>query len=143
MSYNQPNLKAERGLIKQSFDEIRQAIIDNNGAVIDDHMRYLADTNYAGMIIHPHAIAKHGDDTVLLHSEAEESSYFCLNRMYIDDDGIPHLSKFSVGCIVNIREHGSLDKAVESYNHPSSWMPGFNYTKLTDVFYFERELAYV
>ena len=141
MSYNQHNPKAEQGIIKHTFNEIRQAILDNNGAVVDDHLRYR--DSYAEMIIHPHAIAMFGEHVVLLHSELDEDAYYCLNRMYLDDDGIPHLSKISVGGIINIGQHGTMEKAVEAYNDPASWTPGYNYTKVTNVFYFEREAACV
>lgn len=132
MSYNEPNHKAESGEIKQTFEEIHAAIVANCGMVIDDHRT--GKQNYADMVRKVHAIGKHGDDTVFLCSETE-TTYFCLNRMYIDDDGIPHLSRWSVGGVINLREHGTLAKAVTAYNDPANWVPGHKFTPVTDVVY--------
>jgi len=117
---------------KRDFDSILAAIKANHGKVIDDHRFHCGSGEERMRSVY--AIAKFGDKTVFLCSP-EETPYFCLNGMYVDPDGVAHLSQWSVGGVIEFGRRGTLDTAIAKYNDPASWVPGHSFTPITDVTY--------
>lgn len=115
--------------MKHSIQDILEAIAKNNNQVVDDHR---GDSN--NLRNKPYAIGKHGEHIVWLCSP-EETPYFSINSVYIDEKGIPHLSRWSVGGVVDLNRYGSLDAALKVYNDPANWTAGFKLTPVTDITY--------
>jgi hypothetical protein len=116
----------------KTFEAIQAAIIANNGMVIDDHR---SGREPAEQLRKVHGIAKYAKDTVYLCS-ADETPYFCLNGMYVDEEGKPHLSRWSVGGVIETRNHGGLMEGIRAYNDPKNWIPGFTITEVRAVVLF-------
>ncbi|MNI27491.1 hypothetical protein D3C76_89620 [compost metagenome] len=103
-----------------------QAIIDavkaNDFVVIDDHSRDGGTSKVQGVGIHTR------DDQVHVVALYKDYAYYSVNNIYLDSNGVPHLSKWSVGGA--IEPCGDLDYGVEVYNNRKGviTMP-----KITDV----------
>lgn len=93
----------------------------NNNKCIDDH-------NHRNEEMIVDAIAMHGKHVVFLI--ASRKTYFCINPLYIHEDGRVHLSTNSCGGTMDVRDQ-TLEQAVEEYNLPSEFNPGR--AKLTEV----------
>lgn len=90
----------------RSFKEILDAVIANNNMVIDDHDNFNKSMKLAGV-----AKLKHSGVAVALC----DSRYFSLNRVYLDQSGVPHVSRESVAGVIK-KDGISLQEAIEKYN---------------------------
>lgn len=115
---------------ESTFAEILTAIKANDNKAVDDHRGGRSRDSDQRVV---HAIAKYGVHTVMLLS-AEETSYFCLNRMYVED-GVAHLDTTSVGGVLDMAVHGTLEEAIKQHNDPKNWVAGYDLKPITDVTY--------
>lgn len=113
-----------------TFDAVHAAILANNGMIHDDHHNGYPEGPMRKVV----AIGKFGKHTVFLCGD--DVQHFCLNGMYVDHKGIAHLSRWSVGGIVEPKRYGGLKNAVEQHNNPANYIPGARITEITDVVYF-------
>lgn len=126
MNTRNPGIKAT------DFDSVLAAIKANDGLVEDDHRA--GQKEAVDRLRKPYAIARFGNHTVFLLSE-EQTTYFCLNRMYVDEDGVAHLCSTSVGGVIELKTYRTLEAAIAAYNDPANWMDGWKMTPITDVTY--------
>lgn len=109
-----------------NLSKVINALGMHDGKYIDDHV------GGEGAMKTAYAVAVHGNEAVLLHNS---EPYFCINRMYVDADGIAHLSRSSVGGLLEVKQHGGLENAIAVYNDPSSWVEGWKQTLVENVVY--------
>lgn len=88
---------------KYTAKQIMNAIRDNDNCIIDDH----TDNNRKciGFVVLANGHI----------CEIFEEQIFCLNAMYIADDGKPHISRWSVAGNVD-HKFKSMSKRIELYN---------------------------
>lgn len=110
-----------------SFEAILVALNANNGMALDDHR----DDKSLLKIV---AIARLGKNVISL-MDADYAAYYSINSMYVDKDGKPHVSTYSVGVMYPEYLLGTLEEAVRQYNSPEAHTPGLDYQKLTDLTY--------
>lgn len=79
-----------------TFNNAIAAIIKNDGNVIDDHC--MADEPQRKC----YGVGRYLNGDQIEHAVfLNEKDYFCLNPIKIDDNGIPHLGRWSVGGLVS------------------------------------------
>lgn len=104
--------------MQTSFDAVLVALSTNGNHAIDDHLpRYLVGPKGMVEVV---AVAAIGEHTVRIETNLNVEQFY-LTAMYVDDDGLPHVSKLSVGGVVRIRGHLSIEAAIAFYNDPANW----------------------
>jgi hypothetical protein len=93
-------------------DAMIKAIQDNDNKVIDDHDKKLKRVSHFAIFQN----REEQEFVFLPHSqEFKDWEYCSVNVLYLDQDGIPHLSRKSIGGVIQAK-HGSLEQAVQQYN---------------------------
>lgn len=91
---------------KVNFEVIVAAVKANNNRVVDDHNNSRPSVELAGLAM----VERSGIPVALC-----ESRYFSLNRVYLDDKGVPHVSQEAVAGAV-MKGGFSMREAIEAYN---------------------------
>lgn len=92
-----------------SANEILAVLKANGGLIIDDHDR----NGKPFKASHVARFTNDGEEHIV---QVYPNVPFSINPVTLDEDGEPHLRKWSIGGTVRPDVHGSLDEAVAAYN---------------------------
>lgn len=101
---------AKTNLNIENYNTVVEAVRANNFVVGDDHNTGTGTHKAAGVaaLVHEDRVTP----VLLIDARA-----YCLNLLYIDDDGKPRVSTKSVAGNIEAFRHGyKLDKSVEAFN---------------------------
>ena len=98
-----------------SFEAILNAIKDAKGFVVDDHRSNGGNIRLAGV----GELVK-GESHIVV--ALCDSKYFSLNRMYVGDDRLAHVSREAVAGVVR-KFDLTVEEAVEKYNEAQEGAP--------------------
>ena len=93
-------------MVKATFKEILDTIMHTKGRVIDDHNNSKGCLTLSGL-----ATVKNSGAIVALC----DSRYFSLNRVYLDEKGMPHVSREAVAGVIQ-KDGISLQEGIDKYN---------------------------
>lgn len=103
-------------MIKHTFVEVLAAVKAFNNSVKDDHGNGTRVLKLCGLA----TLDKNERSTIVALCD---SAYFSLNDVYLDEEGVPHVSTSSCGGVVDCRTHASVADAIEYYNEEQAKFP--------------------